>query len=54
MSFKFWLEALEDAGGSLLGFGILILNWILSRVFGAQKLQIVAIYLDLDVVIGPW
>ena len=29
MSFKSWSGALEDAGGSWLGFGILILIWIL-------------------------
>ena len=28
MSFKSWFGALEDAGGSWLGFGILILIWI--------------------------
>ena len=31
MSFKSWFRAFEDAGGSWLGFGILILIWIWSR-----------------------
>ena len=38
MSFKAWFGALEDAGGSWLGFGILILIWIRSLVFGTPIL----------------
>ena len=33
MSFKSWFVALDDAGGSLLGLGIVILIWILSPAF---------------------
>ena len=33
MSFKSWFRALEDAGGSWPGFGILILIWIWFLVF---------------------
>ena len=31
MSFKSWFVALEDTGGSWLGFGILIFTWIWSK-----------------------
>ena len=39
MSFKSWFGALEDAGGSWLGFGILILIWLWSLVFGSPMSQ---------------
>ena len=48
MSFKSWFGALEDAGGSWLGFGILILIWIWSLVFGTPMIQISALYLVED------
>ena len=40
MSFKSSLGALENAGGSWLGFGILILIWIWSLVFDKPMIQI--------------
>merc|ERR1712082_467885 len=40
--------ALEDAGGSSLGFGILILIWIWSLVFDIPMIQILALYLDFE------
>ena len=46
MSFKSSFGALEDAGGSWLGFGILILIWIWSLVFDIPMNQILALYLD--------
>ena len=46
MSFKSWYGALEDAGGSWLGFCILILIWIWSLVFVSSKFWILALYLD--------
>ena len=46
MSFKSSFGALEDAGGSWLGFGILILIWIWSLVFDTPMIQILALYLD--------
>ena len=46
MSFKSWFGALEDAGGSWLGFGILILIWIWSLVFGTPIYWILALYLN--------
>ena len=48
MSFKSWSGALEDAGGSWLGFGILILIWIWSLVFGTPIFRILALYLDFE------
>ena len=48
MSFKSSFGALEDAGGSWLGFGILILIWIWSLVFGTHIFQILALYLDFE------
>merc|ERR1712112_806882 len=45
MSFKSSYGALEDTGGSLLGFGILILIWIWSLVFDTPMIQISALYL---------
>ena len=48
MSFKSSFGALEDAGGSWLGFGILILIWIWSRVFDTHIIQIFAHYLDFE------
>ena len=46
MSFESSLWALEDAGGSWLGFGILMLIWIWSLAFGRPTLWILALYLD--------
>ena len=46
--FKSLFEALEDAVGSWLGFGILILIWILSMVFNIPTIQIFALYLDFE------
>ena len=48
MSFKSWFGALEDAGGSWLGFGIFILIWIWSLVFDIPMFQILALYLDFE------
>ena len=48
MSFKSSFGALEDAGGSWLGFGILILIWIWSLVFGTPIFKILALYLDFE------
>merc|ERR1712112_544868 len=48
LSFKSSFGALEDAGGSLLGFGILILIWIWSLVFDTPMIRILALYLDLE------
>ena len=46
MSFKPSFGALEDAGGSWLGFGIFTLIWIWSLVFDVPMIQILAVYLD--------
>ena len=46
MPFKSWFGALEDAGGSWLGFRILILIGIWSLVFDTPMIRIVALYLD--------
>ena len=48
MSFNSWFGALEYAGGSWLGFGILILIWICSQVFGISMYGILALYLDFE------
>ena len=48
MSFKSSFGALEDTGGSWLGFGILILIWILPLVFDTTMIQILALYLDFE------
>merc|ERR1712112_265361 len=48
MSFKSLFGALEKTGGSCLGFGILILIWIWSLVFGTPICQILALYLDFE------
>ena len=48
MSFKSSFGALEDAGGSWLGFCILILIWIWSLVFDTLMIQILALYLDFE------
>merc|ERR1711954_442667 len=48
MSFKSSFGALEDAGGSWPGFGILILIWILSLVFDTPMITILALYLDFE------
>ena len=49
MSFKSSFGALEDAGGSRLGFGIWIWIWIWSLIIGIPMIQILALYLDLKV-----
>ena len=48
VSFKSWFGALEDAGGSWLGFGILTLIRIWSLVFDIPIFQILAFYLDFE------
>ena len=48
LSFKSSFGALEDTGGSWLGFGILILIWILPLVFDTTMIQILALYLDFE------
>ena len=48
MSFESSFGALEDAGGSWLGFGILILIWICSLVFDIPMIQILALFLDFE------
>ena len=48
MSFKSSFGALEDAGGSLLGFGILILILIRLLVFDTPTIQILALYLHFE------
>ena len=45
MSLNFWFGPLKHAGGSWVGFGILILNRIWSLIFGTPMLQILAHYL---------
>ena len=49
MSFKSSIGALEDAGGSQLGFDILILIWIWSMAFDIPVIRILALYLDFKV-----
>ena len=46
ITFKSWVWALEDARDSWLSFGIFILTWIWSLVFGTPMLKISALYLD--------
>ena len=48
MSFKSSFGALEDTGGSWLGFGIFIMIWIWSKVFDIPMFQIWALYLDFE------
>ena len=48
MSFKSSFGALEDAEGSWLGFGILVLIWIWSLVFETTMIQIMTLYLDFE------
>ena len=48
MALKSWFGALEDAGGSWLGFGILILIWIWSLVFYTPMFWIFTLYLDFE------
>ena len=48
MSSKYSFGALEDAGGSWLGFGILIWIWKLSLVFDIPMIQILALYIDFE------
>ena len=48
MSLKSSYGALEDAGDSLLGFGILILIWIWSLVFDIPMIRSLALYLDFE------
>ena len=46
--FKSSFGALEDAGGSWLGFSILVLICILSLVFAIPLLKMLALYLDFE------
>ena len=48
ISFKPWFGALEDSGGSSLGFCILMLNWIWLLVYGIPMFQICALYFNLE------
>ena len=48
MSLKSSFGALEDAAGSWLQFGILILIWIWSLLFDILMLRILALYLDFE------
>ena len=48
MSLKSSFVALEDTGGSSLGFGILILLWIWSLVFDTTMIRILALYVDFE------
>ena len=48
MSFKCWFGALENAGCSWLGLGILILNLIWQLVFDAPMFRVLALYLDFE------
>ena len=48
MSFKSSFGTLEDAGGALLGFGILILIWIWSLVFDIPMIPNLGIYPDFE------
>ena len=48
MSFKSSFGALEDAGCSSLGFGILILFWLWSMVFDTPMIHILVLYLDFE------
>ena len=48
MSFKSSFGAFEDAGGSWLEVGILILIWIGSLAFDTPMIQIFALYLDFE------
>merc|ERR1711954_77234 len=48
LSFKSSFGALEDAGGSLLGFGILRLIWIWLLVSDTPMIQILALNLDFE------
>ena len=48
MSFKSSFGALEDAGGSWVGFAIFILIWICPMVFGTPIFWILAPYLDFE------
>ena len=48
MSFKSSFGALEDAGGSCLGFGILILILIWSLVIFTPMIQILALFPDFE------
>ena len=49
MSIKFWFVDFDEAGGSWLGFWILIRIWIWSLVFHTYMFWILALYLDLKV-----
>ena len=46
MSFKSLFGALEDPGGSRLGFGIWILLLVLLQIFDIPMILILALYLD--------
>ena len=45
---KSWLGALEDAGGSWLGLGIIFLIWIWLLIFDTPMYWILALYLDFE------
>ena len=47
ISCKSSFEALEDDGGSWLGFGILILIWIWSLVFHIPIFQVLVLYIEI-------
>ena len=48
MSVKSSFETLKDAGGSWVGFGIVILIWIWSLVYDIPMIWIFALYLDFE------
>ena len=48
MSFESWFGVFLRAGGSWLGFGILILIWIWLLVFDTSMIRILALYLDFE------
>ena len=48
MYFKPSIERLEDAWGSSLEFGILILIWISPMIFDTVLFQILAIYFEFE------
>ena len=48
MSFKSSFGALEDAGGSWLGVGNIILIWNWSVIFDTYMIQILALSLDFE------
>ena len=48
MSFQSLFGALDDASGSWLGFGVLILIWIWSLVFDLPMFWILALHFDFE------